>query len=70
MKKLYFWRFDWFLGGVVTLALLVFSGGDLIPPGGGVEKPMLGRYQDQDGEQMATALHLCPQSLSAPGTCA
>jgi hypothetical protein len=67
MKKLYFWRFDWFLGVVVTLAPLVFSGGDLILPGGGMEESMVGRYQNQDDEQMATALHLFPQSPSAPG---
>ncbi|MBI2510272.1 MAG: CHASE2 domain-containing protein, partial [Betaproteobacteria bacterium] len=30
MKKLDFWRSDWFLGVVVALVLLVFSGGDLI----------------------------------------
>ena len=29
MKKLDFWRSDWFLGVVVALVLLVFSGGDL-----------------------------------------
>ena len=30
MKKLNFWRSDWFLGVMVTLALLMLSGGDLI----------------------------------------
>jgi serine/threonine-protein kinase len=30
MNKLSFWRSDWFLGVVVALLLLVFSGGDLV----------------------------------------
>src|SRR6187431_1907001 len=30
MKNLTFWKSDWFLGMVVTLVLLVASGGDLI----------------------------------------
>ena len=30
MKNLTFWKSDWFLGTVVTLVLLVASGGDLI----------------------------------------
>jgi serine/threonine-protein kinase len=30
MKKLDFWRADWFLGVMVALVLLVFSGGDLV----------------------------------------
>ena len=30
MKNLTFWKSDWFLGLVVTLVLLIASGGDLI----------------------------------------
>src|SRR3954464_2671895 len=30
MKNLTFWKSDWFLGVVVTLVLLIASGGDLI----------------------------------------